>query len=190
MFVICCVCSRANGSVHIAGVTGMSRSYQNGSKTSFRCPVTVPKGKTYTDAEVAPLHDHGTASTTNPDGTHSLGNYGNDALSTGLYPEGKVVFKPGGPGFVLEDGALSMKFFWWRLVPGRLTIDGRRLDGAASPLRATIPDGYGDIGFQSTALLFSTPGCWEVTGHVGNRTLTFVTLVEKIGNGPGNAESH
>jgi hypothetical protein len=184
MFVVCgCVGSTTNATA--AGFTRVFTAYQTRAKTSSLCPVTVPNGKTYTDAEVALLHDHGTSSTTNADGSQSLGNYGNDVLSTALYPEGKVVFKPGGPGFVLEDAALSMKFWWWRLVAGPLTIDGRRLDGPAAPLRATIPDGYGDIGFQSTALIFPTPGCWKVTGHVGYRTLTFITLVEKIGKGPG-----
>lgn len=39
----------------------------------FKCPVTQPNGKRYTDE---------------PSG----GNHGNDALITGLYPDGKVVF--------------------------------------------------------------------------------------------------
>ena len=125
----------------------------------FVCPITTP-------AEPMGLND------------------GNKALVTSLYPEGAVVFKPGGPGFVMKDGALSMKFGWWRLVPGRLTITGQRLDGPAPPLRARIPEGYGDIGFQSGGIVFPTPGCWEVTGHVGDRSLTFVTLVVKIGDGP------
>ena len=89
-----------------------------------------------------------------------------------LWPEGKVVFKPGGAGVVLENGALSMKFPWWRIVRGRLTIEGRRLDGPAPLLRARIPDGYGEIGFQATALIFPTPGCWEVTGRVDDQSLT------------------
>jgi hypothetical protein len=111
--------------------------------------------------------------------------YGNRELSVSLtWPGGTVVFKPGGAGTVLPDGALSMKFGWQRGVPGVLTIDGRRLDAAAPPLRAHIPSGYGDIGFQATGLIFSTPGCWEVTGRVGNARLTFVTRVVKIGNGP------
>src|SRR5689334_17596229 len=129
------------------------------------CPVTRPNGVRYA-AE--------------PSG----GNYGNEALVTGLWPEGNVVFKSGGPGFVLSDGALSMKFWWWRLHPGPLKLEGRRLDGAAPPMRASIPGGYGESGFQSTALIFPTPGCWEVTGRVGDASLTFVTQVEKIGEGP------
>ncbi len=168
-----------------------SSSLQAGPERSFPCPVTAPNLKTYTEAELAPLHGRrGWMTTTAPDGTRttvesSLGNHGNAALSTVLWPEGKVVFKPGGAGFVLENGALSMKFPWWRLVRGRLTIEGRRLDGPAPPLRAWIPDGYGEIGFQATALIFPTPGCWEVTGRVAKQSLTFVTLVERIGNGPG-----
>ena len=116
------------------------------------------------------------------------GFYGKRELSVSLaWPAGTVVFKPGGAGTVLPDGSLSMKFGWQRGVPGVLTIDGRRLDAAAPPLRAHIPTGYGDIGFQATGLIFSTPGCWEVAGHVGNASLTFVTRVVKIGAGPGSS---
>ena len=94
------------------------------------------------------------------------------------------MFKPGGAGLVLPDGSLSMKFGWQRGVRGVLTIDGRRLDAAAAPLRARIPAGYGDIGFQATGLIFPTPGCWEVSGHIGNASITFTTRVVKIGEGP------
>lgn len=114
-------------------------------------------------------------------------NYGNEFLHTSLWQGGTVIFKPGGPGFILRDGALSMKFGWWRHVPGRLIVEGRRLGGpAAVPFRSRIPDGYGDIGFQSTALVFPSPGCWEVTARIGDASLTFVTLVVKIGEGPAS----
>ena len=128
-----------------------------------RCEVTQPNGQgTFTEQPSPVVH-------------------GSGALSVILdWPEGTVVFKPGGPGFVLNDGALSMKFPWSRGVKGQLTIDGRRLDLPAPPLRAEIPNGYGDIEFQSTAIIFPTPGCWEVTGHVGEARLTFVTRVVKI----------
>ena len=50
-----------------------------------------------------------------------------DALiSTGLWAEGAVVFRPGGPGFVTTDGALGMKWGWRRGVRGQLRIEGRR----------------------------------------------------------------
>jgi hypothetical protein len=111
------------------------------------------------------------------------GSHGNAQLSVGpfgLWPNGTVVFKRPGPGFFLPDGSLSMKFGWTRGVKGRLTVDGRRLDAAAPALRAHVPDGNGDTGFQPTALIFPTPGCWEVSGHVGDARLTFVTRVVKI----------
>lgn len=129
------------------------------------CPVTQPNGRVFDDRSMR-------------------NNYGNDALVTQLWSDGTVVFSPGGPGFVLEDGALSMKFPWFRLRKGPLTIEGRRLDGDAPLLRAHLPCCYGATGFQVTALIFPTPGCWEVTGRVGDGSLTFVTRVEKIGDGP------
>lgn len=121
-----------------------------------------------------------TCAVTKPNGEGSPTGYGNAALSTALFPDGTVVFRHGGPGFVEPDGSLAMKFPWSRHVRGKLQIEGRRLDGTAPPLRADIPDGYGNIGFQATMLIFPTIGCWEVTGRVGNVTLTFVTRVVKI----------
>jgi hypothetical protein len=94
----------------------------------------------------------------------------------GLWPGGVIEAEP---RLVTADGAVDMKFGWWRGVPGRLRITGRRLDGAAPPVRASIPDGYGDRGFQSTGVTFPAPGCWEVTGSVDASTLTFVTFVVK-----------
>ena len=129
------------------------------------CPVTAPDGRRYI-AE--------------PQGV----NHGNDALVTFLWPAGRVDFRPGGPGCVEPDGYLGMKWGWWRSVRGPLTVEGRRLDGPAGPVRAHIPDGYGDTGFQSTGLLFAGPGCWEVTGRVGDASLSFVTLVTKAAEGP------
>ena len=130
-----------------------------------QCSATVPNGRT-------------------PPGENpSESYYGNGALWTQLWPNGTVVFKPGGPGFVLRDGSLQMKFPWWRGVPGPLTINGRRLDAPAPPLRARIPSGYRSA-FQATSLIFSAAGCWEVTGRVGEASLTFIVVVVKIGDGP------
>jgi hypothetical protein len=113
--------------------------------------------------------------------------YGNQQLSLGpfgLWPDGAVVFKPGGPGFITRDGSLGMKFGWQRGIRGQLMIEGRRLDATAPPLRSVVPRGGREIGFQATHLVFSTPGCWEVTGRVGDASLKFVTRVVKIGDGP------
>ncbi|MGA7316124.1 MAG: hypothetical protein WBX22_19380 [Silvibacterium sp.] len=72
-----------------------------------------------------------------------------------------------------------MKFPWFRAagLEGKLAITGRRLDAAAPPLKAVIPNGYLDTGFQATGLIFPTEGCWEITGKVGDTTLTFVNRV-------------
>ena len=75
------------------------------------------------------------------------------------------------------DGAIEMKFPWWRGIAGRLRIEGRRLDATAPSLSAWIPGGYGRKGFQSTAITFPTAGCWQVTGSVGGASLTFVSLI-------------
>lgn len=109
---------------------------------------------------------------------------GNEALQAVLPPGGKFTFIPGGGGFVDHDGALGIKFAWNRLKPGQLNVGGRRLDGEAPPARGYFSDGYGEIGAESMYLVFPTPGCWEITGTVGGSSLTFVLLVEKIGEGP------
>jgi len=111
--------------------------------------------------------------------------YGNGALWTVLWPDGRVVFEPRGPGFVLPDGSLGMKWPWIPFVPGDLAVDGRRLDGSAPPAWAEISEGFTDWGrFFPTYLIFPTPGCWEVTGRIGETSLTFVTLVVQVGDGP------
>jgi hypothetical protein len=116
--------------------------------------------------------------------------YGSSALSVGpfgLWPNGTVVFKPGGAGFLTRDGALGMKFGWTRGVRGKLKVTGRRLDGDAGPLRLSANNGYGEIGFQASYLIFPTPGCWQVNAQVAEREdsrITFITRIVKIGSGP------
>jgi hypothetical protein len=97
--------------------------------------------------------------------------HGNGRLWTALYPQGIV--KPPSP----RDGSIREKFPWWRAERGRLAITGHRLDGRARPLRARVPAGYGPTGFQSSALIFPSEGCWSATGTAGGASLTFVTLV-------------
>jgi hypothetical protein len=93
-----------------------------------------------------------------------------------LWPRGVVVASPDD---VQRDGALSMKFPWWRKVRGRLRITGTRVDEPRAVLRARVPSGYGETGFQSTAITFATEGCWRVTGAAADARLVFVTLVVK-----------
>jgi hypothetical protein len=126
------------------------------------CPVTLPNGKS-------------------PPGASDF-NLGNEdgSLFTIPWPEGVVIFARDGPGFVLPDGSLEMKWPWWRGVRGKLTIEGRRLDAPAPAPRAEFTGGYGDSGFLPITLIFPTQGCWEITGKVGNAQLTFATLVVKV----------
>lgn len=106
--------------------------------------------------------------------------YWNGNLYVGAFwADSTVVFRPRGWGSILADGSMKMKYPWFRAqgLTGKLTITGRRLDGAAPPLRAHIPKGYSATGFQATELIFPTEGCWEIAGKVGDTTLTFVNRV-------------
>lgn len=77
------------------------------------------------------------------------------------------------------DGSLSWKLGWYRLTSGTLSISGRRLEAEAAPLRTSVPDGYGPIGFQASGVDFPTEGCWQITGSVGTSSLTFVVFVRR-----------
>jgi hypothetical protein len=112
--------------------------------------------------------------------------HGNGEIWTVLWPAGEVVFEPGGPGFVLPDGSLGMKWPWIPAAPGELAIEGRRIDAPAPPLRSEVGGEASTAGsrFFPSYLVFPTPGCWSVTGRVGDASLTFVTLVVKVGDGP------
>ncbi len=60
--------------------------------------------------------------------------YGNGKLWVGgLWPGGVI----DGTGFVDAHDAVGMKFGWWRAVPGKLRITGRRLDASAPPAQAS-----------------------------------------------------
>lgn len=125
---------------------------------ALTCDVTIPN-------ESAP-----------PGQTATPGIHGNGALWTWLWTDGTIVFRPGGPGLVLEDGSLRMKFPW-SSVAGDVSVEGRRLDAPAPPLRARVQKASSPKGFYPTALIFPTEGCWEVTAHAGDASLTIVTRV-------------
>ncbi|WP_155357293.1 hypothetical protein [Acrocarpospora macrocephala] len=133
------------------------------------CPVTLPAKGPSSIPEEALFgweRSHG-------DGTLAVG---------GLWPKGVI---EAGPDFVEQDGSIRMKFGWWRGVPGKLGITGRRLDGPAPNLRADVPVGYEPTGFQASGLYFPTEGCWEVTGRLGTTSLVFVTYVTKTAASTG-----
>ena len=126
------------------------------SGTSNDCPVTIPNGNV--PNELAGV------------------NHGNGSLHVSIWLHGVVVAQPED---VEPDGSITAKFGWYRTVPGELAITGRRLDAKAPPLSAEIPSGYGREGFQASGVIFSSEGCWEITGTAGDATLTFVTIVLK-----------
>ena len=96
-------------------------------------------------------------------------------LRAGILPDG------GAMATISSDGSIDAKQGWWRGVPGTLRISGRRIDGSAPPLRASVPSGYGPTGFNPAGLTFPTVGCWKVTGKVGNAKLSYVVKVTKVG---------
>ena len=129
------------------------------------CPVTLANGST------PPLE------------SPQPGHHGNGELWTRLWDEGTVRFVPDGPGQILDEGRLVMGFEWWRGVPGELEIDSRPLDPGTPRVRARISGNYGGSGFQPVGISFPAEGCWEITGSVGDASLTFVTLVERVDEG-------
>lgn len=77
----------------------------------------------------------------------------------------------------------GQKIAWFRSKGspwGKLRVSGLRLDGDAPPLKVQIPVQYPfREGFQSSALTFPTPGCWQITAHVGLKArYVFVVRVE------------
>ena len=117
--------------------------------------------------------------------------YGNpeQTMFISLWPEGRVIFYPGGPGELARDGSLTMKFWFYRTVPGEVVIEGQRLDEPSEPaLLATLrgpDDGYGETGFHPAGLRFPGQGCWQVTASAGDQRLVFVTAVQWLAEAPG-----
>ncbi|HTM25084.1 MAG TPA: hypothetical protein VL225_07805 [Vicinamibacterales bacterium] len=68
------------------------------------------------------------------------------------------------------------KVLWVRPAGARLTVTGRRLDGAAPPLTADIPGGY-PWTFQASGVTFPTAGCWEVDASAAGKTMRFVVNI-------------
>lgn len=137
--------------------------------------VTVPNGSSPASANAprAPMND--------TEAIRNGWNHGNGIL---------WVWRPQNSMFLIEDpiregssdemtGYSRVKFGWWRGVRGTFTIEGRRLDSAAPPLRSSTPpaSSYGDIGFIPSFLYFPTEGYWEITGDIDGKRLAFVVRV-------------
>src|SRR5207248_1340578 len=111
-------------------------------KPTDTCPVTVPNKSTPPGERSSSFH------------------HGNGVLWTVLWPGGRVI---AAASDILPDGSIGVKFPWWRGGEGKLIITGRRLDAPAPPMKALIPEGYGDVGFQASGLIFPSIGCWEIS---------------------------
>jgi hypothetical protein len=152
------------------------------------CAVSIPNNRQYTDVELSPLvvgkrRTPGELKASTPF-FWRLGNHGNEFHSLDLPQDGKIFFKVQDLNDSDTTEVLSLRLSWWRLVEGPLTFEGRRPSGAfqAFPSSGTI--GYGKIGFQPVSVKLPSAGCWEITGHTGNRSLTFVVDVVKVTEWP------
>jgi hypothetical protein len=84
----------------------------------------------------------------------------------------------------------SNKMPWFRFHPafspkdGPLTITGKRLDGAAPRFTATyLSNGFrrdDDNAMIMGGMEIPTFGCWEITGHYKDQTLSFIVWVTSL----------
>jgi hypothetical protein len=159
----------AAGLAFVLGFHTAEAESRSPSRATQSCPVTIPT------ARVPP-----------GSGFTAAGfNYGNRQLRAHLYwPNGTLTagVRPDGSAMAIinPDGSISVKLGWWRGLPRKLVITGRRLDASAPPLRADVPEGYGSLGFQPSGLTFPTVGCWRVVGKLGRVSLTFVVRVTRL----------
>jgi len=117
---------------------------------------------------------------------HRSFDYGTTLLRVSLPPHGHLIAGrlPGGGSMaeIRPDGSIRAKIGWWRGLPARLVISGRRLDAKAAPLRADLPssNSYGVPGLYPSELVFPTTGCWRVSAKLGRAHLSFTLLVTKV----------
>jgi hypothetical protein len=101
--------------------------------------------------------------------------YGNDAIWIRL-PKGGVI-----PAAADQDkSTISAKFPWWRVLAGQLEVSASRFDNDVRlPADVGTVAEYGPTGFVPSGLVFGGPGCWEITGAIQGRSLTFIASVER-----------
>jgi hypothetical protein len=95
-------------------------------------------------------------------------------FSTLWLTDGTIWAAPGQPYGGRWYAGGPQKVGWWRSTSGTLVITGQRLDGQSSALRANVPSGYGQIGFQSSSITLPHPGCWRISSRVGSHVFRFI----------------
>lgn len=78
------------------------------------------------------------------------------------------------PSFDPKTGEYRIKFPWFRAKPGIITISGKRIDGPGK-FRADThkPGEYPPTGFEPSALIFSSDGCWRITARLRKSKFVF-----------------
>src|SRR5262245_11917548 len=138
--------------------------------------VTVPNGSSPASANAphAPMND--------TDAARSGWNHGNGSLWVLLETNAIITLDEPAQHDSREEfkGYSRVKFGWWRGGPGTFSVEGRRLDASAPPLRYLArPESYGAFGFLPSYLYFPSDGYWEITGRLDNKSLTFVVHAVK-----------
>jgi len=137
------------------------------------CPVTLPPGKPFVPPSPYP-------SEVSPDGFW----FGSEKLWIQLPKNGTWGHLP---HYEPTDTSFRQKLQWWREGydwrkenPPQLTVTGKRLDSASSPLRTddhANAAGLRDHSSMMSGVFFPTLGCWQVTGDYKGDKLTFVIWV-------------
>ncbi len=118
--------------------------------------------------------------------------YGTPGLWALVYPHWKLEGAFYGNKMVFFSEHYS---FWKRAGNPQMTVEARRLDAAAPPVKADHVNGAGpsfrygeqpdpsNPGFMTTALPIPTAGCWEISAHYTSPSgisekLSYTILVE------------
>jgi hypothetical protein len=110
--------------------------------------------------------------------------FGSDRLFKVLNDTMISEWEPRASGHENDEYPRNVKLFFysagynpWLDGSPKLTVTARRLDGPAPNLlisRASNALGEEGTGAMVTAFYVPTPGCWEITGHYKDESLSFV----------------
>lgn len=85
-----------------------------------------------------------------------------------------------------ESPNLGAKVAWFKYLAGAVDITARQLYGSAADINTKTIDGYRPTGFNPSNIEFTSEGCWQVTGSLQGRELTFVMFVRRAAIGEAN----